>query len=147
MHIHHQEDEEGRVKAGTLSAVIDGRAITVPAGESAVLPRGLAHRWWNAGDDELIFEGVVRPLVDIDQYLQAIFEIVNAGPPGRPSLFYLAHLSLRHRQTQEILVMPRPVQAVLFRAVVLVGTLLGRYRGTDWPGCPTRCAGAPATRG
>ncbi len=66
---------------------------------------------------------------------------------GQPCLaFYLAHLSLRHRQTQEILVLPRPVQAVLFRAVVLAGTLLGRYRGTDWPGCPTRCSGAPSTR-
>jgi hypothetical protein len=39
--------------------------------------------------------------------------------------------------------MGRPVQAVLFRTVVVLGTLLGRYRGTDWPGCPARCPGAP----
>jgi hypothetical protein len=35
------------------------------------------------------------------------------------------------------------VQAVLFRVIVALGTLLGRYRGTDWPGCPDRCAPAP----
>jgi len=30
-------------------------------------------------------------------------------------------------------------------AVVLIGTILGRYRGLDWPGCPDRCADAPAS--
>lgn len=143
MHIHHVEDEEGRIVSGTLSAVVDGRTLLLPAGESTVIPRGLAHRWWNAGNDELVFEGLARPLVDLDQYLHAVFDIMNAGPPNRPPLFYLAHLALRHKQTQEVLVMPRPVQAILFRVMVLVGTLLGRYRGTDWPGCPARCTGAP----
>ena len=26
---------------------------------------------------------------------------------------------------------------------VMVGTPLGRYKGTDWPGCPDRCQAAP----
>jgi hypothetical protein len=47
---------------------------------------------------------------------------------------------LRHRRTQTVLVMPRPVQAILFRLAVLVGTILGRYRGNDWTGC----TGVPA---
>jgi hypothetical protein len=91
----------------------------------------------------MAFEGQVRPAVDLDRYLQAVFEVMNAGPRGRPPLFYLGHAALRHRQTQTALVMGRPVQAVLFRTVVVLGTLLGRYRGTDWPGCPARCPGAP----
>jgi hypothetical protein len=41
------------------------------------------------------------------------------------------------------MIMPRPIQAVLFRVIVTVGTLLGRYRGDGWPGCPSRCVGAP----
>ena len=55
----------------------------------------------------------------------------------------MAHVALRHRQTQHVIVMPAPLQAVLFRAVVAIGTVLGKYRGTDWPGCPARCGGAP----
>jgi hypothetical protein len=143
LHIHFAEDEEGRVVSGVLSAVVDGRRLTSVSGESGAFPRGSAHRWWNAGDETLVLEGYAGPLVDLDRYLQAIFEILNAGPSGRPSPFYMAHLALRHRQTQAVLLMPRPVQAVLFRALVAVGTLLGRYRGTDWPGCPTRCQGVP----
>jgi hypothetical protein len=111
------------------------------------LPRGVPHRWWNQGDAPLAFKGQVRPVVDLDRYLQAIFEVMNAGPRNRPPLFYLAHAMLRHRQTQSVLLMSRPLQAVVFRAALMLGTLLGRYRGTEWPGCPARCLGAPTAGG
>ena len=143
MHIHVAEDEEGTVQSGTLSAVINGRQVTKGAGEAVLIPRGAVHRWWNAGDEPLQFDGYAKPVVDLDRYLQAIFEIINAGPEGRPPLFYMAHAALRHRHTQAVLIMPPPIQAVLFRVIVAVGTLLGRYRGDAWPGCPARCLGAP----
>jgi mannose-6-phosphate isomerase-like protein (cupin superfamily) len=143
LHIHHLEDEEGLVESGTLSAVVGGRRVDAGPGQSVQLPRGIPHRWWNEGDSPLAFVGRARPVEDLDRYLQAVFEVMNASPAGRPSLFYLAHLSLRHRRTQAVLLMPRAVQAVLFPLVVALGTLLGRYRGTDWPGCPARCTGAP----
>lgn len=143
LHVHFLEDEEGEVKAGTLSAIIGDRRVNAGPGQSVQLPRGVPHRWWNEGDAPLVFVGRARPVEDLDRYLQAVFEIMNASPPNRPSLFYLAHLSLRHRRTQAVLLMPRAVQAVLFPLVVALGTLLGRYRGTDWPGCPVRCTGAP----
>ncbi|MEQ1857377.1 MAG: cupin domain-containing protein [Longimicrobiales bacterium] len=148
LHIHYIEDEEGVVRSGLLSAVVDGVRIDARAGERVTLPRGLPHRWWNGGSELLVFDGSAKPLGDIDRYLQAAFEIANASPSNRPSLFYIAHLALRHRHNQTVLVMPGPVQAVLFRAAVAIGTLLGKYRGTDWPGCPARCAGtAPLSAG
>jgi quercetin dioxygenase-like cupin family protein len=141
MHIHLAEDEEGRVVSGTLSAVLNGRQITAGPGQSVSFPRGAAHRWWNDADEPLHFEGYTRPVVDLDRYLQAVFEVMNAGSEERPPLFYIAHVALRHRRTQLVLIMPKPVRAVLFRVIVALGALLGRYRGTDWPGCPSRCPG------
>ena len=143
LHIHFEEHEEGVVTSGTLAAVLDGRRLTVGTGEPVVLPRGSVHRWWNDGDETLQFDGHARPVVDLDRFLQATFEVLNAGPKGRPPIFYMAHLALRHRHTQGLAAIPRPVQAVLFRVVVALGTVLGRYRGNDWPGCPSRCLGAP----
>ena len=136
-------DEEGVVRSGTLSAVLNDRRFTVGSGERVSLPRGSTHRWWNDGNETLVFEGYARPIVDLDRFLQAIFEVLNAGSAARPPLFYIAHLLLRHRHTQTLRIMPLPIQAVLFRVIVTVGTLLGRYRGEDWPGCPSRCLGAP----
>ena len=143
LHIHFLEDEEGHVVSGTLSALLEGRRLTFGPGESPRFPKGAKHRWWNEGDTVLQFDGFVKPVVDLDRYLQAVFDVLNAGAPGRPSLFYMAHLVLRHRRTQAVLVMPPPIQAVLFRIVVGLGTLLGRYRGTSWPGCPSRYRDAP----
>jgi uncharacterized cupin superfamily protein len=143
LHVHYQEAEEGRVIAGTLSAVPDGRGLRVGAGEMARFPVGSVHRWWNDGDDTLVFEGVAKPVVDLDLYLQAVFEVLNSGSAERPSLFYMAHVAWRHRRTQAIRLAPKWIQAILFPAIVLVGTALGRYRGTNWPGCPDRCTEAP----
>jgi mannose-6-phosphate isomerase-like protein (cupin superfamily) len=143
LHIHVAEDEEGFVRSGTVSAVLNGRRITACSGERVSFPRGSAHRWWNDGNEPLVLEGYVQPVVDFDRFLQALFEVVNAGPDRRPPLFYMAHTLLRHRRTQTTLIMPRPIQAALFRAIVTIGTLLGRYRGEGWPGCPSGCVGAP----
>jgi len=145
LHIHFLEDEFGTVRKGVLHAVVGDQRVEAKVGDSVTLPKGVPHRWWNGGDATLEFDGYARPNADIDKYLQAAFEIANAGPAGRPSLFYFAHLARRHRSTQQVLVLPASVQAALFPLVVAVGTLLGKYRGTNWPGCPERCTGAPSS--
>ena len=147
LHIHYREHEEGRVTSGTLSAEVDGRRLQIEAGGVASLPAGLPHRWWNDGDQPLMFGGITRPLIDLDIYLHAAFEILNSGPANRPPLFYMAHLAWRHRKTQAVLFAPLRLQAVLLPAIVFVGTIFGRYRGTDWPGCPVRCVAAPLAVG
>lgn len=139
-HVHYLENEELTVVAGTLSVEVNGRQRQVEAGETARLPAGSAHRWWNAGEQSLTLEGAASPIADLDAYFTAAFEVLNSGPASRPPLFYMAHLAWRHRRTQAVLVAPRWAQAVIVPLVVFAGTLLGRYRGTEWPGCPARCA-------
>jgi len=143
LHVHFEEDERGEVVSGTVSALVDSTLLVIKAGESGHFPKGIAHRWWNDGDEGLGLRGGVTPAVDLDRYLQAMFEVLNAGPPNRPPIFYMAHVLYRHRKTQLALVIPRAVQQILFPIVVLLGTVLGKYRGTAWPGCPSRCSGAP----
>jgi hypothetical protein len=79
----------------------------------------------------------------LDGYLQALFAAVNASDSGRPDLFHVTHVLWRHRGNQALAAPPRSVQRVLFPIVVLVGRLLGKYRGTAWPGSPESCPGAP----
>jgi mannose-6-phosphate isomerase-like protein (cupin superfamily) len=143
LHIHFHEREEGIVQKGTLGAQVGKQKTVVQAGGSVVLPAGVVHNWWNAGDDMLVFNGQAIPAVDLDRYLQAIFAVLNASPSGRPSLFYLAHVSWRHRQTQAFAMPPRAIQRIVFPLIVLVGRVLGKYRGDNWPGSPASCPGAP----
>ncbi len=143
LHVHFFEREEGTVKAGSLGAQIGREQIVVEPGGSGVFPAGVVHKWWNAGDVLLEISGQVTPAVDLDRYLQALFAVLNASPSGRPSIFYLAHVLWRHRHTQAVATPPRTIQRILFPLVLLVGRILGKYRGEEWPGSPGSCSGAP----
>jgi mannose-6-phosphate isomerase-like protein (cupin superfamily) len=143
LHVHFEEDERAVVVSGTVSCTVDGKQFPARAGEAIHFPKGSVHTWRNDGDEELVMHGVVTPVVDLDRYLQAVFEVLGSGPPNRPPCFYLAHLLHRHRKTQLMPFVPRAVQSVVLPIFVFIGTILGKYRGTDWPGCPSRCTGAP----
>ena len=66
LHIHVAEVEDANVTRGTLSAIVAGKQISATAGESAIFPAGVAHRWWNAHDETLEFGGYARPVADLD---------------------------------------------------------------------------------
>ncbi len=142
-HVHFHQREEGSVKAGTLGAQVGKDKIVVPTGGTAAFAAGVVHSWWNAGDDLLEFNGQAIPAVDLDRYIQAVFAVLNASPNGRPSIFYMAHVSWRHRDTQLLATPPRAIQRIVFPLILFIGRILGKYRGSSWPGSPDSCTGAP----
>lgn len=142
-HVHFQQREEGTVQGGTLGLKIGKHTSIVQAGGDAAFPAGAVHSWWNAGETLLEFSGRVVPAADLDQFLQALFDVLNSGASARPSIFYLAHVLWRHRRTQGVVRPPVFVQRILFPVVLLIGRVLGKYKGQGWPGCPEGCTGAP----
>jgi hypothetical protein len=143
LHVHFQEHEKIIVKAGTLGAQRGTEKITVPAGGTATIPAGILHRWWNAGDDLLELSGTASPAVDLDRFLQALFAVLNATSNGRPSIFHMAHVLWRHRETQLLSVPPPAIQRIVFPVILFIGRILGKYRGSNWPGSPESCHAAP----
>ena len=57
---HSQRAEHWFVVEGTAKITLDGKHITVIAGEAIDIPIGAAHRVENPGDDDLIFIEVQR---------------------------------------------------------------------------------------
>ena len=47
LHLHHKEDEYMLVLEGTVRVACGDRTFDLVAGESAILPRGIAHAWGN----------------------------------------------------------------------------------------------------
>jgi hypothetical protein len=142
-HVHFHQREEAVIKAGVLGARVGNERIRVPAGGTGVFPAGVVHSWWNAGDELLELSGRSVPAGDLDRFLQALFAVLNASESTRPSIFYIAHVLWRHRHTQAVTTPPLAVQRIVFPLVLLVGRVLGKYRGADWPGSPESCTGAP----
>jgi len=143
LHVHIHEHEEVIVKAGTVGALVGTEKIIVPAGGTAIFPAGIPHRWWNAGDDLLELSGQVVPSVDLDRYLQAVFAVLNASSSGRPSIFHFAHVLWRHRDTQSFSIPSPAIQRIVLPVILFIGRILGKYRGSNWPGSPDSCPGAP----
>ena len=141
MHVHHLQEESLTVERGTLGYQRSGQPEQIARpGETLTFPAGDGHRFWNAGDDELVCTGVIRPPGNVEYFLGEIFASMQRHGGKRPGIFDAAYLSHRYRSEFEILEAPAPVRRFLFPVIAAVGTLLGRHR--RFAGAPEPMAGA-----
>jgi mannose-6-phosphate isomerase-like protein (cupin superfamily) len=129
-HCHPSIRERFTVIRGRVGFSLGGRRAIAEPGASMEVPPGLAHDWWNAGDDEahvLVeiapaahFETAIRNSFGLDQdgeaYAREFDDVVRLTPP------------------------PRTVQMLLFSMLGLIARLFG-YRGS-YPEYLTRRASA-----
>jgi quercetin dioxygenase-like cupin family protein len=135
MHVHHLQEEVLTVERGTMGWQRLGEEEHLAgSGESVTFAAGEVHRFWNAGDDELICTGLARPPDNLEYFLTQIYASTRAGGGRRPRLFDAAYLLSRYRSEFGMPDIPGPVQRVVFPIVVAIGRLVGLHR---------RFAGAP----
>jgi quercetin dioxygenase-like cupin family protein len=129
MHVHYLQEEGFTVVQGRMGYQIEGSvARYAGAGESAVFPPGVPHRFWNAGNDELIVNAWFTPPGNAEFFLTNMFDAQKRGSNGRPDVFDAAWLARRYRNEYAMTTIPRIVQRTIFPLIVMVGTLLGKYR-------------------
>lgn len=128
MHVHHRQDESITVQSGRLAYQRLGESVQyAEAGQTATFLRGEAHRFWNAGDVDLICTGYIEPADSIEYFLSEIFDSQKRAASTRPKLFDVAYLAHRFRAEYQLMAIPLPVQRVLFPVLVFVGSALGLY--------------------
>jgi quercetin dioxygenase-like cupin family protein len=123
MHVHHLQEESLTVERGTLGFQRLGEAEQhAGPGDTVTFAPGEAHRFWNAGDDELVCSGV------------ALYASTRRHGGKRPGLLDAAWLSYRYRTEFATLEIPAPVRRFAFPVVARVGGALGLRR--RFPGAP-----------
>ena len=129
MHVHHLQEEGLTVERGTIGYQSQGgpERTAVP-GESVTFAPGEAHRFWNAGDDELVCSGFVRPPDNFEYFLTEVYASMRRGGGDRPGLFDGAYLGHRYRSEFEMVDVPAPVRRLLFPVIAAAGRLLGLHR-------------------
>ena len=136
MHVHHRQDEGLTVEQGTIGYQRQGEEPrTAGVGETVVFRAGEVHRFWNAGEDELVCDGWVGPPDNLEYFLTMMFAAMEANGGKRPRLYDTAFLLTRYRSEFGMTEIPQPVQRLLFPVVLAAGRLLGWHK---------RFAGAPA---
>ena len=130
LHSHPGQDEEFEVLSGRLAYQLGDREGIAVAGERAVIPAGVAHTWWNGGDEPLLIKGWVRPAMRFETFVESVYGVHRPGYAmrgGRPNPLRLAVVmwEFRHEWTPRF--MPRAVRFTVLPALAFIGRLLG-YR-------------------
>ena len=129
MHVHYHLEEAFTVEQGRIGYQRLGEPERFAGpGETVVFKPGEAHRFWNAGEDDLRCTAYVEPADNVEYLLTEIFASMARRGGGRPELFDAAFLAWRYRSEYAMVEIPMAVQRVVFPLLVAVGRLLGRYR-------------------
>ena len=103
LHAHADEDEVSHVLAGRLGVQIGDRTLEAGPGETIVKPRGVAHAFWNAGDEPVRFLELITPGAFVSYFDE--LEPLLAG--GQPDPDALGDLAARYRLAMDVASVPR----------------------------------------
>jgi uncharacterized cupin superfamily protein len=128
MHVHHYQEEALTVLEGRIGYQRPGeQARFAGPGETVTFRAGEAHRFWNAGEEDLRCTGYIEPADNIEYFLGAIYESQKESKGRQPNPFDAAFLARRYRSEFGMVAIPALVQRFGFPVMALIGRLLGRY--------------------
>ena len=128
-HTHLRQDEGVTVVSGKIGYQILGEEPRYGGpGDSVTFKRGVPHRFWNAGDDELHITGWISPAENVVFFLTTLYDALNRGEDKRPELFDGAYLTCRYRREYDAPEIPGFVKKVVMPVAYFIGNLRGKYR-------------------
>jgi len=131
-HIHPSIDETFTILKGRVGIAIDGRRTIAEPGQTLHVPRGTAHDWWNAGDEEAHILVEITPATRFELMIRNLFCLAQDGKTdkkGKPKLLQLALIAREFDDVVRLTRPPRLLQKVLFAILAPIARLKG-YRGS-----------------
>jgi len=117
---------------GRVGVRVDGKERIAQPGAVIDVAPGLAHDWWNAGDDEAHVIVEVQPAARFVAAVLNTFGLAQDGKTnaaGMPNLLQLAVFAQEFDDVMRFTRPPRIVQRVLFGLLAPIARLAG-YRGS-----------------
>lgn len=124
---HPEQEERFTVLSGTLGVRVGKEERVLGAGEELVVPAGVAHLPYIAGDGEVRFVAEMRPAGRFEGFLRAMVEADNTGREGMAYLLTAAQVLSAFGDVEHPTPLPLPLERAVFRALASMGRLLG-YR-------------------
>jgi quercetin dioxygenase-like cupin family protein len=129
-HVHPSQSERFAVKAGKLGLKVGGEKCTLGPGQWLTVEPGTSHRFWNDGDEPVVFVCEIRPALQFESLLETMFALAADGKTNRkgmPNLLRLAVIADAHFDTVRLPFPPAWAQ----RAGLVVAAPLGRLLGFE----------------
>ena len=131
-HVHPVIEEYFTVVSGRVGFRLDGRESIAEPGQRLHVPAGMAHDWWNAGEEEARIVVEIGPADRFEVMIANLFGLARDGETNSKGMPNLLQAALFAREFEDVLYFSRPpraVQKVFFGILAPVARLLG-YRGS-----------------
>lgn len=131
-HVHPNIEESFTVMRGRVGFRIDGRESIAKLGERLYVLPGVAHDWWNAGEEEAHVIVEIQPGKRFEEMICNLFGLARDGRTNARGIPNLLQLALIAREFEDVIVFTRPpliLQRLLFGVLAPVARALG-YRGS-----------------
>jgi quercetin dioxygenase-like cupin family protein len=129
-HIHPHQEERFQVVSGAMGVRVGGREQILRAGESIRVPAGVAHVWWNAGDEELHQITEFRPALKLETFFETFFGLARDGKCDKVGQPYFLQIAVMVPEYDIYLSRPPMLmQKVLFAVLGPIARLSG-YRAS-----------------
>jgi quercetin dioxygenase-like cupin family protein len=123
-HLHPKQEERFEVISGRVRGRIADEEQVRETGETAVMPRGVKHFWWNDGDEEAHLRVEVRPALRTEEFYETMASLA-VGEEGIPNKMHAA-VVMREFKDEMTIGMFSSAPA---KAMITVMAAFGRMRG------------------
>jgi mannose-6-phosphate isomerase-like protein (cupin superfamily) len=120
-HQHRTFSESFTVHSGRLTILIADRVVRLGPGESATVPKGVAHTFRNDGDEAVEASGEVRPAAHFEEHLRALYGLSRDGRLDPINFALAARLGESLPAGP-----PTPIARMLVGVLAWIGDRLGR---------------------
>jgi quercetin dioxygenase-like cupin family protein len=127
-HVHPYQEERFQVLRGTVGFRLGRKKLVAEPGQRVTVPAGTAHKFWNAGDDEVHFVCEVRPALQFEQLIETMFGLAADGKTNRKAMPNPLRLAVIARSHFDDVRLPFP-PAWMQRIGLALGAPLGRLFG------------------
>src|SRR5690606_3677413 len=127
-HIHPSIEERFTVLSGKVGFRVNGVEQIASLNQELVVAPGIAHDWWNAGDEEAHVRVEVRPGRRCEMMAQNLFGLANDDKTNTKGMPNPLQLAIFGREFQDVLYFtspPRWVQKLMFAVLAPVAKLAG----------------------
>ena len=112
-HIHPQQVERFTAIEGELALRVGKERIHLAPGESATVPVGTAHKFWNDGDEPVVFRCTAAPALQFESLIESMFGLARDGKTNRkgmPNPVRMAAIARAHRDVIRLAGVPAWMQ-------------------------------------
>ena len=132
-HVHPVTEESFTVLRGQVGFRIDGRESIAELNQPLHVPTGVAHDWWNAGDEEAhVIVELAPGAARFEEAIRNLFGLAQDGKTNSKGMPNFLQGALFAREFSDVLYFTKPplvVQRLLFGVLAFVGWAMG-YEGS-----------------